>query len=83
MRQTGLNSPWPRPDSGGGLQTFALRIMIHAVTALAAQYRLAPLRMAYNPGSFPVVTRGYMPLLGFEVGEPIRPNHRCTPENLA
>jgi 4-hydroxy-tetrahydrodipicolinate synthase len=39
--------------------------------------------MAHNPGSFPVVTKGYMPLLGFEVGEPIRPNHRCTPENLA
>lgn len=51
--------------------------------ALEAQYRLAPLRMAYNLGSFPVVTKDYMHLLGFEVGEPVKPNHRCLPENLA
>lgn len=51
--------------------------------ALEAQYRLAPLRMAYNLGSFPVVTKDYMHLLGFEVGEPVKPNQRCLPENLA
>ncbi len=51
--------------------------------AREAQYRLAPMRMAYNLGSFPVVTKDYMRLLGFEVGEPIRPNTRCKPENMA
>ena len=51
--------------------------------ALEAQFRLAPLRMAYNLGSFPVVTKDYMRLLGFEVGDPIKPNHRSTPENMA
>ncbi len=51
--------------------------------ALEAQYRLAPMRMAYNLGSFPVVTKDYMRLLGFEVGEPIKPNRSCPPENMA
>jgi 4-hydroxy-tetrahydrodipicolinate synthase len=50
--------------------------------ALEAQYKLAPMRMAYNLGSFPVVTKDYMRLLGFDVGESIKPNTRCTPENL-
>ena len=50
--------------------------------ALEAQYRLAPMRMAYNLGSFPVVTKDYMRLLGFEVGEPVRPNSRCTTERM-
>lgn len=51
--------------------------------AREAQFRLAPMRMAYNLGSFPVVTKDYMRLLGFDVGEPIRPNTRSTPENMA
>lgn len=50
--------------------------------ALEAQFRLAPMRMAYNLGSFPVVTKDYMRLLGFEVGEPILPNRRSSPENM-
>lgn len=50
--------------------------------ALEAQFRLAPMRMAYNLGSFPVVTKDYMRLLGFDVGEPIRPNTRSSPENM-
>jgi 4-hydroxy-tetrahydrodipicolinate synthase len=50
--------------------------------ALEAQYRLAPMRMAYNLGSFPVVTKDYMRLLGFEVGESIRPNTRSNPDNM-
>ncbi len=50
--------------------------------SLEAQYRLAPLRMAYNLASFPVVTKDYMRLLGFEVGESIRPNTRSTPDNM-
>jgi len=51
--------------------------------ALEAQFRLAPMRMAYNLGSFPVVTKDYMRLLGFEVGESIRPNTRSSPDNMA
>jgi len=50
--------------------------------ALDAQFRLAPMRMAYTLGSFPVVTKDYMRLLGFEVGEPIRPNRRCSAQNM-
>lgn len=52
------------------------------VGAREAQYRLAPLRMAFNLGSFPVVTKDCMRLLGFDVGEPIKPNRRCLPENM-
>jgi 4-hydroxy-tetrahydrodipicolinate synthase len=51
--------------------------------ALDAQYRLAPMRMAYNLSSFPVVTKDYMRLLGFDMGEPIKPNTRSNPEVLA
>ncbi|MGE5248372.1 MAG: dihydrodipicolinate synthase family protein [Verrucomicrobiota bacterium] len=51
--------------------------------AREAQFRLAPLRMAFNLGSFPVVTKDYMRLLGFDVGEPIRPNLRCSEANMA
>lgn len=51
--------------------------------AREAQYRLAPMRMAYNLGSFPVVTKDYMRLLGFEVGESIRPNTRSNPYNMS
>jgi hypothetical protein len=50
--------------------------------ALEAQYRLAPMRMAYSLGSFPVVTKDYMRLLGFDVGEPIRPNTRSNSKNM-
>jgi len=50
--------------------------------ALESQYRLAPMRMAYNIGSFPVVTKDYMRLLGFDVGEPIRPNTRSAPDSM-
>jgi len=50
--------------------------------AREAQFKLAPLRMAYNLGSFPVVTKEYMRILGFEVGKPVKPNTGCTEENL-
>lgn len=50
--------------------------------SLEAQYKLAPLRMAYNLGSFPVVTKDYMALLGFDVGAPIKPNSSCSPGNM-
>jgi 4-hydroxy-tetrahydrodipicolinate synthase len=51
--------------------------------ALEAQYRLAPLRMAFNLGSFPVVTKDAMRLLGFQVGEPVKPNTSCSEAAMA
>ncbi|MEW6719275.1 MAG: 4-hydroxy-tetrahydrodipicolinate synthase [Thermodesulfobacteriota bacterium] len=51
--------------------------------ALEAQFRLAPLRLAFNLGSFPVVIKDALNLLGLEVGEPIRPNGPCTEANRA
>lgn len=51
--------------------------------ALESQYKLSPMRMAYNLSSFPVVTKDYMRLLGFDVGESILPNTRSNPENMA
>ncbi|TJY43498.1 dihydrodipicolinate synthase family protein [Cohnella pontilimi] len=50
--------------------------------ALDAQFTLAPLRMAYNLGSFPVVTKDAMNLLGLEVGRPIEPITSCSEGNL-
>jgi 4-hydroxy-tetrahydrodipicolinate synthase len=41
------------------------------------------LRIAFNLGSFPVVTKEALNLLGFRVGEPILPNARCTEANRA
>lgn len=49
--------------------------------ALEAQFKLSPMRMAYNLGSFPVVTKDYMRLLGFDVGEPVLPNRRSSEAN--
>ncbi len=50
--------------------------------ALEAQYRLAPLRVAFNLGSFPVVIKDALNLLGVEAGNPIRPIAHCTGPNL-
>lgn len=49
--------------------------------ARKAQFELAPLRMAFSLGSFPVVIKEALDILGFDVGgarPPIRP---LTPEN--
>lgn len=51
--------------------------------ALEAQYKLAPLRLAFNLGSFPVVIKDALNLLGLDVGEPIRPNTPCTEASRA
>ncbi len=50
--------------------------------ALEAQYKLAPLRIAFNLGSFPVVTKDAANLIGLNVGAPIRPNTSCTDASL-
>ncbi len=49
--------------------------------ALDAQYKLAPLRVAFNLGSFPVVTKDAANLIGLSVGSPIRPNTSCSEVN--
>lgn len=48
--------------------------------ALDAQYKLIPLRNAYNYGSFPVVMKECLNLMGIEVGSPVRPIEHCTEE---
>lgn len=50
--------------------------------ALEAQYKLAPLRMAWNLGSFPVATKDAVNLIGLQAGKPILPNTCCSEENL-
>ncbi|MGY0400051.1 MAG: dihydrodipicolinate synthase family protein [Ostreibacterium sp.] len=52
-------------------------------SALESQYKLCAMRMAYTLSSFPVVTKDYMRLLGFDVGEPILPNTRSSLANMA
>jgi 4-hydroxy-tetrahydrodipicolinate synthase len=49
--------------------------------AREAQFKLNPLRMAFNLASFPVVTKEAMNLVGLQVGDSIRPNTACTEEN--
>ncbi|MGF7034893.1 4-hydroxy-tetrahydrodipicolinate synthase [Paenibacillus mucilaginosus] len=49
--------------------------------ALEAQFRLAPLRMAFNLASFPVVTKEAMNLIGVPVGASILPNTAATELN--
>jgi 4-hydroxy-tetrahydrodipicolinate synthase len=49
--------------------------------ALAAQYRLAPLRIAFGLGTFPVVTKDALNILGVDVGHPIRPVHHLSEAN--
>lgn len=50
--------------------------------ALKAQYKLIPLRNTYNYGSFPVVMKDCMNLLGLQVGDPVRPIDHCSQERL-
>lgn len=50
--------------------------------AMDAQYKLIPLRNAYNYGSFPVVMKDCMNLLGLNVGHPVKPIDHCSDERL-
>lgn len=45
--------------------------------ALEAQFRLAPLRMAFNRGTFPTAIKDAANLIGLEVGHPIAPATSC------
>jgi 4-hydroxy-tetrahydrodipicolinate synthase len=46
--------------------------------ALAAQYKLNPIRLATDKSSFPVATKDYANLVGRKVGNPYLPN-KCSP----
>ncbi|TVY02914.1 dihydrodipicolinate synthase family protein [Paenibacillus cremeus] len=49
--------------------------------ALESQFKLAPLRVAFNLASFPVITKEAMNLIGVPVGSPILPNTAAVEEN--
>ncbi|RPI28615.1 MAG: 4-hydroxy-tetrahydrodipicolinate synthase [Acidobacteria bacterium] len=51
--------------------------------ALEAQYRLAPLRVAFTLGTFPVVIKDALNLVGVFAGDPIKPVGHCTEANMA
>jgi len=51
--------------------------------ALQAQYKLIPLRNTYSYGSFPVVMKDCLNLMGLNVGNPVKPIDHCTEERLA
>jgi 4-hydroxy-tetrahydrodipicolinate synthase len=49
--------------------------------ALDAQFRLAPLRMAFGLGTFPVVIKEALTLIGIDAGPAVAPIGPMTPEN--
>ncbi|MCX5839477.1 MAG: dihydrodipicolinate synthase family protein, partial [Deltaproteobacteria bacterium] len=49
--------------------------------ALEAQYRLAPLRTAFGLGTFPVVIKEALTMIGIDAGPAILPVGPMTPEN--
>jgi len=49
--------------------------------ALDAQFRLAPLRVAFGLGTFPAVIKEALTMIGIEAGPAIRPVGELTPEN--
>ncbi|OIQ07701.1 4-hydroxy-tetrahydrodipicolinate synthase [Moorella thermoacetica] len=51
--------------------------------ALEAQYRLAPLRLAFELGTFPVVIKEALNMIGIEAGPAIRPVGPMSAENRA
>ena len=50
--------------------------------ALDAQFKLIPLRNTYSYGSFPVVMKDCLNLMGLEVGDPAKPIDHCTVERM-
>ncbi|MGN6369500.1 MAG: dihydrodipicolinate synthase family protein [Phycisphaerae bacterium] len=51
--------------------------------AREAQFKLAPLRVAFGLGSFPSVLKDSLNLLGLNVGKLVKPNGGCSEANLA
>jgi 4-hydroxy-tetrahydrodipicolinate synthase len=50
--------------------------------AMDAQKKLIPLRNTYNYGSFPVVMKDCLNLMGVNVGHPVKPIEHCSTERL-
>ncbi|TCK92728.1 4-hydroxy-tetrahydrodipicolinate synthase [Natranaerovirga hydrolytica] len=50
--------------------------------AMEAQYKLMPLRDTYSYGSFPVVMKECLNLMGINVGDPVRPIEHCSEAKL-
>jgi 4-hydroxy-tetrahydrodipicolinate synthase len=48
-----------------------------------AQFKLAPLRIAFGLGSFPSVLKDSLNLLGLNVGPLVKPNTSCNETNMA
>ncbi len=53
-----------------------------AIGAMKAQMELVPLRNTYSLGTFPVVMKECMNLMGLNVGEPIRPVGGCGAQEI-
>jgi 4-hydroxy-tetrahydrodipicolinate synthase len=51
--------------------------------ALEAQYELAPLRLAFALGSFPVVMKEGLKMIGIDVGTTLKPVGEMTEDNRA
>lgn len=50
--------------------------------SLEAQYKLIPLRNAFNYGTFPVVAKDCLNLMGLNVGKSVKPVGSCSAEKL-
>jgi len=50
--------------------------------ALEAQFKLVPLRNTFSYGSFPVVMKDCLNLMGMHIGNPVKPIDHCTEERL-
>ena len=50
--------------------------------ALEAQFKLVPLRNTFSYGSFPVVMKDCLNLMGMDIGNPVKPIDHCTEERL-
>ncbi len=50
--------------------------------ALEAQMKLIPLRNTYSYGSFPVVMKDCLNLMGLNIGSPVRPISHCSPARM-
>ncbi|MHB1652611.1 MAG: 4-hydroxy-tetrahydrodipicolinate synthase [Desulfitobacteriaceae bacterium] len=60
------------------------RFIVGDITgALEAQYKLAPLRLSFGLGSWPVMTRDALNLMGMNVGNSVRPIESMPEQNLA
>ena len=50
--------------------------------ALESQYKLVPLRNTFSYGSFPVVMKDCLNLMGMDIGHPVKPIDHCSEERF-